>query len=73
MVLTSYQTIYLTNLDGAATVGVTSLSSEKIDFYFDHEKADSKLFAHIEFLCDNIRLNRIIVSPDTDVTMISLY
>ena len=27
-----------------------------------------------EFLCDNIRLNRfIIVSPDTDVTVISLH
>ena len=32
------------------------------------------MFAYIKFLCDNIRLSRVtIVSPDTDVTEISLY
>ena len=72
-VLTSSQTIYLANLN-AATDCVTSPSSERIDFYSDHEEAATKLFAFIKFLCDNIRLNRIIlVSPDTDVTVISLY
>ena len=39
---------------------------------WDHEEADTKIFAHIKFLCENIRLNRIvIVSPDNDVTGIS--
>ena len=72
-VLTSFQTIYLTNLD-SATDRVTSQSSERVDFYCDHEEADTKMFAYIKFLCNNIRLRRvIIVSRDTDVAMISLY
>ena len=71
-VLTSSQTIYLTNLEGA-TDRVTSQCSEKIDFYYDHEEADKKMFAYIKFFSDNIRLNKvIIVAPDTDVTVISL-
>ena len=72
-ILNSSQTIYLSNLDGAAD-RVTSQSSERIDFYCDHEEADTKMFAYIKFLCDNIRLNRIItVSPDTDVTVTFLH
>ena len=72
-VLTSSQTIYLANLNGA-TDRVTSKSSERIYFYCDHEEAVTKMFAYIKFLSNNIRLNRItIVSPDTDVTVISLY
>ena len=73
-VLTYSQDIYLANLD-CATDRVTSQSSERTDFYYDHEEADTKMFAaYIKFLCDNIRLNRvIIVSPDTDVAVISLY
>ena len=72
-VLTSFQTIYLTNLDGAADC-VTSQSSETIDFYCDHEEADTKIFAYIKFLCDNNRLSRVtIFLLDTDVAMISLY
>ena len=32
------------------------------------------MFAYIKIFCDNIRLNRvIIVSPDSDVAVISLY
>ena len=31
------------------------------------------MFAYIKFLYDNICLNRIIVSPDSDVAVISLY
>ena len=32
------------------------------------------MFAYIKLFCDNIRLNRvIIVSPDSDVAVISLY
>ena len=38
-ILTSSQTIYLSNLDNAAD-HVTSQSSEKIDFYCDHEEVD---------------------------------
>ena len=34
--------MYLTNLDGA-TQRVTSQSSEIIDFYCDHEEADTKM------------------------------
>ena len=72
-ILTSPQTICLLNLDGAAD-RVTSQDSERIDFYCYYEEADTKMFAYIKFLCDNIRLNRIIIlSPDTDVTVISLY
>ena len=72
-VLTSCQTICLANLDGATDRAV-SQNSEKTGFYCDQGEADTKIFAYIRFLCDNIRLNRIIiVSPDTDVTVISLY
>ena len=57
---------YLSNLDGA-TDCVTSQSSEIVDFYCDHEEAETKIFPHIKFLCDNICLGRVtIVSPDTD-------
>ena len=66
-VLTSFQTIYLTNLDGA-TDRVTSQSSERIDFYCDHKEAYTKMFAYIKFICDNIRPSRVIIgSPDTDL------
>ena len=72
-VLTSFQTIYFTNLD-AATDLVTNQSSERIAFYCDHEQASTKMFAYTKFLCDNIRLRKVtIVSPDTDVAVISLY
>ena len=65
-ILTSSQTIYLSNLDDAIDC-LTSQSSE-------NEEADTKMFVYIKFLCDNICLNRIItVSPDTDVTVISLH
>ena len=73
----SCQNICLANLDGAAD-RATSQSSERTDLYCDHEEADTKIFALIKFLCDKehkfIRLNSIIiVLPDTDVTVISLY
>ena len=72
-VLTSSQTIYMANLDGT-TDCITSQNSERIDFYSDHEEANTKMFAYIKCLCGNIRLNRIIiVLPDNDVAMISLY
>ena len=72
-VLTSFQTIYLTIIDGA-TDCVTSQSSGRIDFYCNHEEADTKMFPYIKFLCDNIHLSRVtIVSPDTDIAVISLY
>ena len=61
----SSQTIYLSNLDGAAD-RVTSQSSARIDFPCDNEEADTKMY--FKFFCDNIPLNRItIASPDTDV------
>ena len=71
-VLTSFQTNYVTNLDDAS-YRVTSQRSEKIDFYCNHEEADSKIFAYIKLLYDNICLNRIIVSPGSDIAVISLY
>ena len=68
-VLTSSET----NLDGT-TDRVASRSSERINFYCDQEDGSTKMFVYIKFLCDNIRLNRvIIVSPDFDVGVISLY
>ena len=71
IVLTSSQTNYLGNFD-CATDGVASQSMERIHFYCDHEEADTKMFAYIKFLCDNIRRNRvIIVSPDSNVAVIS--
>ena len=60
--LTSFQTNHLVNLDGA-TYRVPSQRSERIE-------ADSKMFAHVKFLHDNICPNRIIVSPDRDVALI---
>ena len=57
--LTSSQTIYLANLD-SATDRLISQSSERIDFYCDHGEADTKIFAYITLLCDNIRLSRVI-------------
>ena len=57
-VLTPLQTNYFANHDGAADC-VTSQRSERIDFYCNHEEANSKMFANIKFLCDNIRLNQI--------------
>ena len=72
-VLTYSQTIYLANLDSAVD-HVTSQSSERIDFYRDHEEAYTKVFAYIKFFSDIIRMNRvIIVSPDTGIAGISLY
>ena len=72
-ILTSSQTIYLSNVDGAAD-RVTNQSSDRIDFYCDHDEAGTKISAYIKFLCDDICLNRIIiVSPDTDVTVMSLH
>ena len=50
-----------------------SQRSERTAFYWDHEEADTKMFAYIKFLCDNLRLNSvIIVSPVTDVAVISI-
>ena len=61
----------MANLDGA-TDRVTSQRSERIDYY-NHEEADTKMFAYIKFLFENIRLNRVrIVSPDSDVAVIFL-
>ena len=57
-VLTSSQTLYLANFDGT-TDRVTSQSNERIDFYCNHK--DTKMFAYIKFLCDNIHLNRVII------------
>ena len=58
--LTSSQTIHLANLDGA-TDRLTSQGSERIEFYCNHEEADTKMFANIKFLCDNTRLSRVTV------------
>ena len=62
----------MANLNGA-TYRVTSQKSERIDFYCNHEEADPKMFAYIKFFHDSICLNRIIVSPDSDVAVVSLY
>ena len=69
-ILTSSQTIY----DQGTADRVTSQSGERIDFACDHEEAGTKMFAYIKLLCDNIRLNRIIiVSVDTNITVVSLH
>ena len=61
------QTIYLANLDGA-TDHVTLI------FFCNRREADTKMFAYIKFLCDNICLNRVaIVSPYISVAVISSY
>ena len=71
-VLTSSQTNYLANLDGAADC-VTRQSCERINFYCGHEEAVLEMFAYIKFFCHNIHLNRvIIVSPDSDGAVIFL-
>ena len=72
-VLISSQTTFLANLNGAAD-RVTSQSSERIDFCCNREEGNTKMFAYIKFFCDDICLNRvIIVSPDSDVAVKSLY
>ena len=72
-VLNSSQTNYLGNPD-RTTDRVTSQSRERIGFYCDHEEVDTKMVTYIKFLFDNIRLSRVnIVSPDSDVAVISLY
>ena len=72
-VLISFQTNYLANPEGK-TDRVTSQRSERIDFYCNRDKADTKMFPYIKLHCDNIRVNRvIIVSPGSDVAVISLY
>ena len=72
-VLTSSQTIYLTNLDGAAD-RLTSQSSEELIFIAPTKKLTQKCLRISKFICDNIHLNWIIiVSPDTDATVISLH
>ena len=45
----SSQINYLANLDGAAD-HVASQSSERIDFCYDHEEADTKVFEYIKFV-----------------------
>ena len=63
-VLMSSQTIDLANLDGT-TDRVKDQTSERIDFYCDHEEADTKMFAYIKFFRDNIHLNRVIMFCQT--------
>ena len=68
-VLTSSQT----NLDGI-TDRVTSKTSERIGLYCNQEEGNTKIFVYIKFVCDNIRLNRvIIVSQNSNIAVISLY
>ena len=67
-VLIFFQTNYLENLDGAA-YRVTSQRREIIGFYCNDEEADSKIFAYIKFLYDNIWW----LIFASDVTVISLY
>ena len=72
-VLTSLHTNYLANLDNTAD-RVISQRSERIDCYCNPEETGTKIFAYIKFLCDNIRMNRVItVSPNSVVAVISLY
>ena len=61
-VSTSFQTNYLANLHGATDrVTITNQRSERIEFYCNTKKADTKMFAYIKFLCDNIRMNKVII------------
>ena len=47
---------------------------EKIQFYCDHEEADTKMFTKINFLSNTVQLKRVIIdSPETDVAVTSLY
>ena len=65
--------VYLANLDDT-TDFVTKECSKKIEFYCDHEEADTKMFAFIKFLSNTVQLKRVVInSPDTDVAVISLY
>ena len=51
--------MYLANLD-SGTDRVTSQNIERIDYYWDHEKADTKCF-HFTY----IPLNRVIIFSET--------
>ena len=49
MVFSLKKPVYLANLDGA-TDRVTNESSERIDFYCDHEEAVRKMLASSSFV-----------------------
>ena len=70
--LTSFQTNYLANLDGAK-YRLASQRSKRIDFYCNHEEADSTMFAYIKFFCNNICLDRSLYSPVSDVAVIFFH
>ena len=47
---------------------------KKLNFYCDHEEADTKMFTKINFLSNTVQLKRVIIdSPETDVAVISLH
>ena len=71
--LSSFQSVFLANLDGT-TDCATSECCNRIEFYCNHEEADTKMFSYVKFLCDTAHLKQVIIdSPDTDVAVISLY
>ena len=75
-VLASSQTIDLANLDGATdkVVQQTKVVKELIFVATTKKLTQKCLRMYIKFLCNNIRLKRvIIVSRDTDAVVISLY
>ena len=49
------------------------MQQKKIEFYCDHEEADTKMFAYFQLLSNTVQLKRVIInSPDTSPCDISV-
>ena len=72
--LSWYQSVYLANLNGTTHFVTKDATKKEIEFYCDHEEADAKVFAYVQFFSNTVQLKRVIInSPDTEVPVISLY
>ena len=72
--LSWYQSVYLANLNGTTHFVTKDAAKKEIEFYCDHEEADTKVFAYVQFFSNTVQLKRVIInSPDTEVPVISLY
>ena len=60
--------MYLANLD-SGTDRVTSQNIERTDYYWDHEKADTKMFSFYVYSSEKGHH----FFPDSDAAVISLY
>ena len=66
------QKLFIGKIDGTIWEVTATESSEIGELADDHEEADSRMFVYAAYLCNNQNRNRLIIlSPDTDVIVIS--